>query len=564
MSYNPKIVSFERNAAYLHTRGMKNLRENKLLDALELMRAAVSQEPENARYRLDLADLYCRLGYHELSRRIILDLMSEGGEVGECSFYLALNRLACQDMEGAKRALELYRDSCGESEFSARVESIDEALVRDFLAGLRGDDRKAERQERLCERAYKALNEGQPEAARRMLRRADARGGLGSTARICLALSEKLCGDDKAARKEYAEAGEPDSHDPKQLCALMQLLELLGEHKAADKALEKLIGSSPDGLTRTVAIGALVKSGRFEEAERLTAEALRVGPYDRNYLHMNAVLKLRGSGDREAAIGCWQRILRIDPEDSIALYYYNSALDGGLDPEDLPLLYQLPLEEYNRRLDLLAEKLLSGIDSAVEAWRGDEDFRRCVLWTAGLNELSCAQAAVMVLVMANDASADSALRELMDRHGVNYVLKAHILRLMRSCGRDVKTVLPPDVNDIDGLLPDAEDILCHMPACERQLVRFAAEIVETDFHHSALAALAMHWNTFRMFETDRAKIAVSTQEAAAALAWNYLLTRDVHIKPVQIIKSFECKPRRMLYYAKHIASVMAKGLGERK
>ena len=62
MKTNPKVVSFERSAAYVHHRAMKNRRDNNLVDALELMRHAVEQSPENDDYLLDLAELYCEMG----------------------------------------------------------------------------------------------------------------------------------------------------------------------------------------------------------------------------------------------------------------------------------------------------------------------------------------------------------------------------------------------------------------------------------------------------------------------------------------------------------------------
>ena len=40
---NPKIVSFDRSAAYLHHRAMMNRRENRVVDALELLRQAVER-----------------------------------------------------------------------------------------------------------------------------------------------------------------------------------------------------------------------------------------------------------------------------------------------------------------------------------------------------------------------------------------------------------------------------------------------------------------------------------------------------------------------------------------
>ena len=56
MKHNPKVVSFDRSAAYVHHRAMKNMRNNNPVDALELMRHAVEHSPDNREYLLDLAE----------------------------------------------------------------------------------------------------------------------------------------------------------------------------------------------------------------------------------------------------------------------------------------------------------------------------------------------------------------------------------------------------------------------------------------------------------------------------------------------------------------------------
>ena len=47
MSNNPKLVNFARSPAYMHHRAMLNRRDNNVVDALELMRRAVEESPEN-------------------------------------------------------------------------------------------------------------------------------------------------------------------------------------------------------------------------------------------------------------------------------------------------------------------------------------------------------------------------------------------------------------------------------------------------------------------------------------------------------------------------------------
>ena len=76
MSFDPKVVPFDRSAAYMHHRAMKNLRDNNVVDALELLRRAVEHSPDNDEYKLDLAGLLSEMGCLSQSNRLLLDMLS--------------------------------------------------------------------------------------------------------------------------------------------------------------------------------------------------------------------------------------------------------------------------------------------------------------------------------------------------------------------------------------------------------------------------------------------------------------------------------------------------------
>ena len=119
-------------------------------------------------------------------------------------------------------------------------------------------------------------------------------------------------------------------------------------------------------------------------------------------------------------------------------------------------------------------------------------------------------------------------------------------------------LLPPDMNREDGLLPEAEEVLSQMPVCERQLVRFADEILESEYGVSATAALALMWRGYREMRKPIKDVLVCTQEAAAALAWNYLLQHGKTASVRKLSRQFGCNPRRMIFYARRMAAVLEK------
>ena len=124
MDRNLKVVAFKRSSAYVHHRAMMNRRENNIVDALELMRRAVESAPDNREYRLDLAELYCEMGCHEQSTRLLLDMLAEGDGPSECYYGLALNQLGMNDLAGARRSLSLYRRKEPEGAHLEEVERL--------------------------------------------------------------------------------------------------------------------------------------------------------------------------------------------------------------------------------------------------------------------------------------------------------------------------------------------------------------------------------------------------------------------------------------------------------
>ena len=97
-----------------------------------------------------------------------------------------------------------------------------------------------------------------------------------------------------------------------------------------------------------------------------------------------------------------------------------------------------------------------------------------------------------------------------------------------------------------------------MPACERQLVRFAGEVLEAEYAIRAESALALMWQAYRNGCAGDNDPLVCTQEAAAALAWNYLLGHDVRVSVRRLARLFGCRERRMVFYARRMAAVLEK------
>ena len=138
-------------------------------------------------------------------------------------------------------------------------------------------------------------------------------------------------------------------------------------------------------------------------------------PYDRQLLHVRAVALLRTGAPAAQAAKFWERIVRIDPEDSVAAYYLQAASRGELAGEDLEYAYQVPKQEVIARLGYVADVLSKAGTDLDAPWREDEKFRRLLKWCLTVDDPRFRRAAVTALATLNDPEAEATLREVFTR-----------------------------------------------------------------------------------------------------------------------------------------------------
>lgn len=561
MSYNPKVVSFERSAAYVHHRAMKNRRDNNPVDALELMRQAVRQNPDNQDYKLDLAEMYCEMGCHERSNRILLDMLAQPNAPAECYYGLALNQLGRNEPDSARRAIALYRRHKSSGEYLEDAKNI--LAEMDFFDDMsRNHSRRKGRAARFAERACDAMKYEDPKKALQLLERSLELDPDRNENRVLYAMALRMDGQRDAALAEVQRSVAAQNTSVRTLCAAAEMHYMCGDAEAARELAQRALELHPVDVELKLLIFTLSILKMYDEAAEAARLALQGFPYDRQLLHMRAVCLHRAGASDDKLASFWARILRIDPSDSIAGFYHEAALANRLAEVDPTLPYTVPAEEAARRASLIAQKLSEGLEAAVAQWRSDADFRELLLWAVGTGDENCGRAAIMVIASAGDAESESAIRELLYRGDVPIEVKLHGVLFLRMRGADMQKLMPPDMDLQDGMLPEAKTLLAALPACERQLVRLADDVLREDHGINACSALCLMWRAYRAACKGTNDPLVSTQEAAAALAWNYLLVHGQRVSPRKLARQFACRVRRMVFYARHMADVLERYEGK--
>lgn len=555
MKNDPKVVSFECTSAYMHHRAMLNRRENNNIDALELMRHAVEKSPENIEYKLDLAEMYCEMGCHEQSSRLLLDMLAERGGPSECYYGLALNQLGMNDISGAMRSLNLYRRQDPNGAHSEEVMQLSAELDL-FNVMNRPISRRLYRAMRVADRACDAMRENQLDKACRLFEHTLSLASEQYEMRALYAMALVLKGEKALAGKQAAQAAAGFPPSVRALCVCAQVYQLLGDTKVARALLQRAQDEHPDGTELRLLIYTLGEMHLHDQVAEYARLALRETPYDRNLLHVCAVA-LKESGETDPQLGrFWTRILRIDPEDSIAQFYQNAAIQGTLDQMELDYTYQVPADEYERRLRELVDHINRGFEHVCKIWEESSAFRQLVRWAVESEDTQLGRASMTVLTMMECPEAQSILRELMFSAEVSTELKFYAAALLKFRGKDMKKILPPDIDPTDGILPDAEGLLACIPVGERQLVRLADEVLMQEYHISALSALTLMWAAYRKLRGTRTDPLICIEGAAAALSYCYLLGHDQRPNIGVLARDFGCSPRQLTFYARRIAACL--------
>lgn len=559
MNFDPKVVPFDRSAAYMYHRAMKNRRDNNHIDALELLRRAVERSPENLEYRLDLAEMYSEMGCHEQSNRLLLDMLSRGDAPDACYYGLAMNMLAMNDLDGAKRALVHYRsreaagDHFGDARELADEMQIYEAMVRPL-------NRRVYRAMRAADLACERMKDEDFADAARLFAHSLRLDPGRSEMRALYGMDLMLMGRREQALSETRRAleggGEEEESSVRALCVAAQTYQMAEMAPLARETILRAVAMRPDGLERRMLLYALGEMQMHEEVAECARMALTEAPHDRQLLHIRAVALLKTGAQTDQVEKFWARILRIDPEDSVAQYYQAAAAAQTLDAQKLSYVYQVPREESFERLKYVSDTLNAHMHDIDQIWRGDARFRTLLKWCANVDSAQFQRAAVTVLAALDDEEAEGTLRAMLAGQSTPYALKVHAAALLKMRGADMRKVLPPGVDERDGLLPDSEMLLSNVPVAIRQAARFADDVLEREYRVSALVPVALILIRAYARYPEIARSRERINPMAAAAAYCYLEHREAKPKFLRLSRQFGCSVRRLVYYAARFAGAI--------
>ncbi len=430
------MIPFQQNAAFYLKRGAKELERNDLLAAAAKYRAAYLRAPNDEEARLALAEILSQMQRYEESNRILLPMLADPDVCAECHFGLACNFFGMQEYDSAADHLEAYLDLEPDGYYALDAEDfldlIDDDDAMYDVTGLRTDDDYEDNAVIRFSRALISSGETDFAIEELELRHSAAPTSIKIAEQLALAyFCDQRTADAKRTTNEIL-SKEPQNVLARCTCALAALED--GRKADAEAELTYLGKLNVEQADELHAIALLqIDLGRYAEAETTLNHILQTAPYDENVLHKLGYVRCM-QGNAQGARACYQKLLSIDPEDTVAQYYETQcrhAEGAQKNAARWMIPYQVPFGETFRRLNHINRELARPSAELAEKWRTDRSFLSQIEWAFSLPDVRIKKSMLSLIFSFADEQSERVLREYLLRTDQPDALKRAVFGMLK-------------------------------------------------------------------------------------------------------------------------------------
>ena len=436
-----KVIPFSQGATFYMKRGAKELEKNDLFAAIAKYREAYERAPEDPEIAITLAEILSQMQRFEESNRILIQLMADSEETPpECHFGLACNYFGLQDFDSAADSLEDYLDAEPDGEFAADAEDFldliddDEAMFE--TTGLKTDDDYEDNA--VCHFARSLLASSETAYAIEELEHRLGQSPKSVKVREQLAIAYFIANRRDEAKKLANELLAENTKSVLANCTLALAEIEEGNRIAAGARLDEIMSLHALDAEELHSVAVLqLDLERFADAEKTLTQMQYLLPYDENVLHKFGYARFM-QGDAEGAKAQYQKLLRIDPHDTIAKYYLNqckhSESTGKRAAAKWMIPYQVPFGEAFRRLNHINRMLALPQAELYHAWIEDDSFRDMLVWAVTLSDLRVKKSMLSLVFTFGDHYSERILRDFMLRTDQPDELKRAVFGMLKHLG----------------------------------------------------------------------------------------------------------------------------------
>lgn len=435
-----KIIPFRQGASFYMKRGAKRAERNDLIAALARYRRAAASAPDDPEPRMAMAEILSQMLRFEESNLMLMLLMSDGMGTPECRFGLACNFFGMREYDTAADNLETYLDEEPDGPFAYDAEDFLDLIDDDrAMYEMTGLDTDQDYDDEACVLFVRRLLEGGEYGdAVAELKRQIAVSPESEPVKNQLALATLLDGDHARAKALSEELIAANPSNVSARCTLALLLHADGDAAGAAAQLDALANvqtDTPEGLHSIAALQ--LEMMRYAEAEETIRRLRQLLPYDSTVLH-NAGYCRYMQGDAEGARACYQRIMQIDPSDTVARYYLaqcgvKSASEKAARARWM-IPYQVSMAETFRRIRSISDLFARPEKELERLWNEDAPTQELFDWALRLPERRLKQTILTYAYSVEGKRTEHVLREFLLRTDQPDDLKRGVMGMLKKLG----------------------------------------------------------------------------------------------------------------------------------
>ena len=493
-----RILPFERTGERYFRQALSKAENNNLLGACASYQLALLNEPDNPDYIMGYAEMLTGMGRFDDSNRVLMCYFTDKrNRPAECYFGMGCNFYGLMEYANARANLERYLIAEPEGTFVYDAYDMLDALDQygdGFL-----EDLSVLQKRQVLEKARDLLSESRFDEAAQILQN-ELKERPGHVAAQCdLALTWYCMGEKDRAKKDLDAVlvSHPDNVQARCTRALFLQGEddMVSAREEAEK-LTKLNIEDPDDLHR--ASLTLMELGEYAHARTVLQTISQYAPYDTGVLHRLGVCAY-ALGEYSRAANYYDILLRIDAHDSIARYYRGlcrKTAAGGRKYRELPIHYQVPVDEVVQRVRRLNTFIGKPLESQREEWHKGGEMMSLIQWCLTLGDDTVRQAALNLVASFGDIWSERILRDFALRREPGEDIKRKALGLLKRIGAK-----EPYLTYINGEMMESHVSIMpglpkDLPASYADVMQLCVEGMRSERTEAAIVRAGNIWNDY--------------------------------------------------------------------
>jgi len=494
-----KVLSFRQDGEFYFRSGLAKMEKNDFIGAMASYRMALELEPQNIDAALGLAEALTAMNRPEESNRFMLVHFRDRDTCpAEAYFGMGCNFMALREYEQAIMSFDRYLELEPEGRFAYEAYDMAEALSEEAeQGGLEATDKEKLRLE--AEMGRKLMEQEDFEGAIKVLEEVVEKDPRLNYARNNLSLACYCVRDYDRATEQVGIVLRNDPHNLQAHCNLAVFMKGAKDEEGLKRQIAYLKGATASTEDDLNHLGVtLMELREFAAARNIFRQLAQKRPYEAGVLHRYALCGYF-TGDFKLALHCYDKLLQINKNDSIARYYRTvcqNALKG--EPKKLhPMLnYQVPIDEMVSRIATLSDYVHSPREELKKGWFPGSDVQTLVKWGLTLSDPTVKRAMLRLIASFGDRDAETMLRDFALQREQSVELKREAFALLKGIGAE-----EPYLSYVNGELVESRVNLVPatpkgMPECYSEALQQCLTVMQGERTNESIAAAIGLWSGY--------------------------------------------------------------------